>query len=320
MRLCTAYFIYGNCKKSFSMKINFKNLRVLKNRNWFDESIKDQSIDELNGLLKLLKVPEKVTRFCKTEYTTLGGGERRCDLVCATENQHKLQIEASYKKPEYYDVVRQIEYGILVYINDWREDPYNPKWKDKENYTPLEQIFITATNTPEKEIKVNFQKEIQNKSKIYTFENINYNEYIKRIKNKIKNNEEIDYDEIAFLKFIILTKNDKKTHEIMKIAIDLINQDQKIDEKIKVKIEMIYWRNIQLYIKEEYQEPLLEELTMESTMINQLTEEIKNEIKKEVIKEGREEERNRIKKILELENIPKETINRIINKSKENQI
>ena len=286
-----------------------------------DEAIKDQSIDELNGLLALLKIPERATSFYRTEFTTLSGGERRCDLVCNTENNYMLNIESSYKIPQYWDISRQISYGMRIHMSEWRENPKNPKWKNTENFIPVESIFITAQKTDKKEMNINLKKNCPNLgSEIYTFKDIKHQKYIKQIKNKISKSKDISYEEIAFLKFIALTTKITEIHKALMEAIKLLNQDKTIDKEIRDKIELIYIRNTILYVDEEHQDPIWEGLKMNVTSLNNFEEYVRVKSMKEGIEKGKEEERNRIEKILKSENIPKETINKIMKKSKENII
>ncbi len=344
------------------MNINKNFIEYCRSHNWLDEAIKDQSINELNGLFKLLKIPEKATKFYRTEFTTLLGGERRCDLVCRTGKNYMLNIEASYNIPRYWDISRQITYGMRIHMSEWRENPHHPKWKNTENFQPIESIFITAQKTSKKEMNVNLKRKCPSLgSQIYTFKDINYQRYIKQIKNKISKGKKINYEEIALLKFIPLIINKKEIPEALIEAINLLKQDKTIDKEIMDKIILIYIRNTILYIDEkEYQNQILEELKMQLTSLNNFEEYVRIKSTKEGksqgieegrrqgikegmeegrvqgikegikegmeegrvqgIKEGIKEERNKIEKLLELENIPKETINKIMNKSKENII
>ncbi len=295
------------------MKINPNFISYCKSHNWLDEAMEDQSVDELNGLLKLLKVPESVTGFYRKEYTTLLGGERRCDLVCTTLDDYLLHIEASYNTPRYEDISRQICYGLEIHMSGWMENPEHPKWENPENYPPVKSIFITAQKTSEKEMYVNLKRRCPKLgSEIYTFKDINHQKYINQIKNKISTGEKINHEEIAFLKFITLTTKKNEIHKTIMEAIKLLKQDKTIDEDIKDKIKLIYIKNCILYIDEKYQDQIFDELKMQLKILNDFEEQVR--IKS--MKEGR----NKIEKILELENIPKETINKIMSKSKKHNI
>lgn len=228
-----------------------------------------------NGLLKFLNIPYKIHNMILSEIADKGPKLHRLDFageVMKDNEEICLILECQSRLPTKEDIKRFFQYVSSLSILKNRK---------------IELYILCSEDAPYNTREYVLNDECAYTMQVISLKHINAEDILKRIENKIKNNNEIMDDDIASLQLIAYTNLNEPLVEILVKSSHLVERLD-IDENEKEAI---------LYILDVVSTNMLneEDLNMfleETKMINPRYE----YLKKEGIKEGIKEEKEKIAK------------------------
>lgn len=260
--------------------IELKNLKQIKNR---DEFIKVCEMNYINGMLKLIKRPERVELILPTEIITKNLENRFIDFRIKTKDSKILIIEGESDKLRIDDTPRFYKYFIQT----------------KCKYETAVEFLLISLAEDNIHIGGWVEENIYFKVEVYELKKMDGELKLSTLKTKLKNNEPLDEEDYATL-INIPNMSLKRSEEVVVFEIcDLIiKYKENIPQKDLDKISTAMCLNIIYYVeKEADQEYLIGEIDMIEHCTNELDRQLNRaenrgwkDGKKIGIKEGEEKE------------------------------
>ena len=182
-----------------------------------------------NGLLKFVKIPYRINKMLISEYTNLGPKISRLDFVGEAEkdgNIISLILECQTNLPTDDDIKRFFQYVSSIRI-----------FKDNDV-----ELYILCTE------KSRYTKKdfVIKEGCVYTMHMISLKRFkakdiFKKIEDKLKNNDEIEDEDIASLQLIVYTDFDGSKLDILNRARELLEEiSERLIFDINEKMAIMY--------------------------------------------------------------------------------
>ena len=245
-----------------------------------DRSFKESASIYINELLKVLGIDENVLMEGKSEFakTAMEDRIKSMDFVGIGKNRI-IHVECESTLPS----LTKIRDNYLIYAFDLYE--YYKK--------PVVTYVLVMDLDKNMTISMEWGENSHYTIHFISFKEINGEEILNNIENKINNNQELDAEEMFVLKTLLYTSFESKPEELLMKSVKLINNPSLIMgryEKARIKYMQQYMCG--KLIKEQYQEKIMEEIKMGDTLydieIRKEGEKVANDTTKSIAKKMKE--------------------------------
>ena len=231
---------------------SFRNLKKIKNR---DEYVKIAELNYANTFLEVIGINEEIVRILPTEIINMDLENKFTDIRGLTKSGKVMIIEGQT------DVLREPDFGrYYTYFKDTYCDYSKPI------------IFLIACLSEGNNLKRLITEEnICFKPIVVELKKIDGSKYLKRIRDKFKQQEELTHKECGLLVHLPLFKLPITEEEYVREICGYIKEYDCIPKEEKNTIIPAMYLNVEQYIESEYeQEKLLEAINVLKYFENEL--------------------------------------------------
>lgn len=186
-----------------------------------------KNINELNVFLKSVGFKDEIVMFLDSSFSSVEFGEKRADKIAVLSNGDIAVIESEFKSPTKDAIIKMMIYADLTYKNIDLLPPVHHNGKPLKLTGNVRKIMSVIKPKNTKDIYFrNSELDGWRLIEIYSPRNINGNQSIKTIENKIKNNKKLNEFDYYFLANPLYTTYNMKKEQLLTKCIKII---QKID-------------------------------------------------------------------------------------------
>lgn len=263
-----------NPTKSNKNKENQSQKKI--DKPW-DKIQKEYAIKFVNWIFKYYEIDEEVISEKNSELTTLKDGGLIADFVGESKHGYNVNIEFQTNKPKSEDMIRFAKYALAI----------------KNKYKKGVRTYVLSREKSQDDCYLNIGPDNKFRVIMINFKYLETNKILNKIEEKVKNNKQLNEDDLLFLKVGFITSTDEDTYQLLMKLTEITNKIQNITQNEINDMKIAHAIFAQHLLEKEQYEKIMEMISMRKNVFEERYEKGRED--------GKEEEKKDIAKTL-LEN------------------